>query len=137
MRPFHNAIIIDKKRSNTCEEVEKREEKDWGGVKVEPEQLGNGAKSLRQMARGAGRILHPIMKTPQSTNLQLRAAPSVPPAATERQQPANKHPLMNGKAPFGGTGNVDVSGMHYTLRLHYQAVTVSFCVIRALDRFRG
>lgn len=38
-----------------------------------------------------------IMKTPQSTKLQLWVAPSVLPTATERQQPANKHPLMNGK----------------------------------------
>lgn len=40
---FHNAIIIDKKESNTCEKVEKREEKDWG-VKVEAGKEGSVGK---------------------------------------------------------------------------------------------
>lgn len=103
--------------------------------------VGDRVKSLRQMARGAERILPSIMKTPRSKKLQLWTAPSVPPATTKRQQPANKHPLMNGKACIRGTGNVDgrtrgLSVAHEEARLHYQTVTASSCVICGLDRFR-
>lgn len=80
----------------------KRKDWRWRWKQERRVQLGK-SKSLRQMARGAGRMLPPIMKAPQSTKLQLWMAPSLPPAATKRQQLANKHPLMNEKAWFRGT----------------------------------
>ena len=74
--------------------------KEWKrlGVKVEAGKVGSAGKSEVPETDGEGRWENPppIMKTPQSTKLQLWTAPSVPTAATERQQPANKHPLMNG-----------------------------------------
>lgn len=69
---FHNAVIIDKMASNTCKKVEKREGKDGGGEGGSREGgFSWEMESLRQMARGAGRIIPPIMKTPQSWKLQV------------------------------------------------------------------
>lgn len=82
-------------RSNTCEKVERREDDEGEGRSRERGFIWDVEEIPETDGEGCRQDTSPIMKAPRSTKPQLRAAQSVPPATTKRQQPSNKHPLMN------------------------------------------
>lgn len=109
---FHNAIIIDKKESNTCKKVEKREEKDGGGERRKQGwwvQLGNGVSETDGKGRRENSPTHYENTTKLETpgvNGTKRTSSSHPEAAACQQTPTNEWNSLNERHR-----NVDGSGM--------------------------